>query len=106
VDTLHRVYQLTVAEKGNLLGVARLVDVYKNLTLLPSARRAYSLQEFARDLYLLDESSITKTTSGHRFRLHPGATGSKSPAQLLLVVDRAGFKRTYYGIEFFVGQSQ
>lgn len=100
LEALYRVYQLTVAEKATRSGVARLVDIYKNLTVLPSARKDYTQQEFARDIYLLDESGVTQTAVGRTMRLHPGATGSKHPGQLLRVVDRSGAQRTYFGIEF------
>lgn len=103
VDALHKGYKLTIAEKSFRGGVARLLDVYRNLTILPSARKDYTLQEFARDIYLLDESGIAETSAGSRLRLHPGATGSKSPGQLLRVIDRDGAEKTYYGIEFGEG---
>lgn len=104
LEALHRAYQLTIAEKGNRSGVARLVDIYKNLTVLPSVRKEYTMQEFARDVYLLDEARLSETTGGLRMRLHPGATSSKSPGQLLRVVDRAGAEKTYYGVEFVKGR--
>ena len=106
LEALHRVYQLTVAERSTRSGVARLVDIYKNLTVLPAVRKDYTQQEFARDIYLLDESGITQTSGGRRMRLHPGSTGSKSPAQLLRVVDRAGAQKTYYGLEFEKGRGR
>jgi hypothetical protein len=100
LETLVRAYQLTAADNNARSGVVRLVDIYKNLTVLPSARRDYTQQEFARDIYLLDESGITEATNGLQMRLHSGASGSRSPRQLLRVVDRSGAQRTYYGVEF------
>src|SRR5207302_2762703 len=44
--------------------VVRLLDIYDILTLLPGQSREYSRQEFARDIYLLDESGVTRTRRG------------------------------------------
>jgi hypothetical protein len=80
--------------------IVKLQELYKRLTVLPWVRSDYSLQEFARDVYLLDGSRELTTKDGSRCRLHPGATGSKNRSNLLIVVTREGVERTYYGIEF------
>ena len=55
--TLRGAYELVVAGAGKRPdAVVRLVDVWAVLTLLPGQGREYSKQEFARDLYLLDQS--------------------------------------------------
>lgn len=100
LQTIYEAYQLTSAAKGSKSGIVRLLDIYKTLTVLPAAKKDYNQQEFARDIYLLDESGIKETSQGSVMRLDLGATGSKSPTQLLRVVDKSGAPRTYYGVEF------
>ena len=67
-------YELVVAAKDLRPGVpAKLVDVHRVLTLLPGAARDYTRQEFARDLYLLDQSGIVNTKDGRRMTLPASA---------------------------------
>ncbi|MBI3926513.1 MAG: hypothetical protein HY319_13310 [Armatimonadetes bacterium] len=77
--------------------VERLHDIYRALTLLPSARKDYSLQEFARDVYPLDGSGHRTSKGGLGYRLHPGATGAKNRPNLLVVVTREGAEQTACG---------
>jgi hypothetical protein len=73
--------------------------VYAVLTLLPGQSRDYTKQEFARDLYLLDQtSSITVGTTGRRLRW-AASTGTKQ-AGVLTTVARAGQQQRYWGIAF------
>jgi hypothetical protein len=97
LETLLRAYRLLARTAGDMV---KLIDVYQALTMLPTARADYGQQEFARDLYLLDASGMSEARDGSRMRLTPGATGSKNPAGLLVVVTREGVERTYYGLEF------
>ena len=52
---------------------AKLVDVHRVLTLLPGAARDYTRQEFARDLYLLDQSGVVDVKDGRRMTLPASA---------------------------------
>jgi hypothetical protein len=62
LDSLRGAYELAVAGSGKSPdAVVRLLDVWSVLTLLPGQSREYSKQEFARDLYLLDQSAVTST---------------------------------------------
>ena len=97
LESLYSAYRLRAADRH---GVERLSDIHKVLTILPSAKADYSLQEFARDVYLLDGSGVTQARDGSQMRLHPGATGAKNPGNLLIVVTRDGTEKTYLGIEF------
>lgn len=99
LDTLRIAYELKKGQRTG--GVEKLVDIYRILTVLPLAKREYSLQEFARDIYLLDASGETMARDGLKARLHPGATAARNRSNLLVVVTRDGEERTYYGIEFF-----
>lgn len=77
---------------------ARLVDVHRVLTLLPGAAREYTRQEFARDLYLLDQSGVVDVKDGRRMSL-PASAMSRSGA-VLATVTRSGQTKLYAGIVF------
>jgi hypothetical protein len=82
--------------------VERLAQVYELLTLLPGQSREYSRQEFARDLYLLDRSGVTRTRD--RFVVSfPASTGTKSSSGLITAITETGQERQYWGIAFTRG---
>ena len=82
--------------------VVRLLDIYSLLTLLPGQARDYSRQEFARDVYLLDQSGTRKTRRGHTVTF-PSSTGTKVPASVIRVITQDGREKVYYGIAFHGG---
>lgn len=99
LESLARGYRLALAEQGRPAGATvRLLDVYQILTVLPGQRQEYSKQEFARDVYLLDQSEAKATKDGLRVSF-PAATGTKA-AGTLSTVTRAGELKVYYGIAF------
>jgi hypothetical protein len=79
--------------------VERLAQVYELLTLLPGESREYSRQEFARDIYLLDRSGITKTRDDFVVS-YPASTGTKSATGVVTVITETGQERAYWGIAF------
>jgi len=92
-------YDLQLARQGKSAGaVVKLVDIYGVLTLLPGQARDYSKQEFARDLYLLDQNGTTETSAGRRLRW-AASTGTKQ-AGVLSTVARTGQQRRYWGVAF------
>lgn len=93
-------YDLVVASQRKARGtVVRVLEVYAVLTLLPGQSRDYSKQEFARDLYLLDQSATTAVGStGVRLRW-AASTGTKA-AGVLTTVARSGQIQRYWGIAF------
>jgi len=78
--------------------VVRLVDVWGVLTLLPGSGRDYTKPEFARDLYLLDQSKITTTKAGRTARF-AASTGTKA-AGVLTTVAADGRPVNYWGVAF------
>jgi hypothetical protein len=76
----------------------RLANIYKVLTVLPGATSGYSLPEFARDIYLLDESRVDRTKEGLTLSL-PASSGGRE-AGALRTVTRGGSVKTYYSIAF------
>lgn len=99
IESLAAAYQLVVADKRLRPGApARLVDVHKVLTLLPGASRDYTRQEFARDLYLLDQSGRVDTKDGLRMTLPASAMTRGSG--VLTTVTRSGQTKLYVGVAF------
>ncbi len=89
-------------KSGDLFGsgsVVKLLDVYRILTLLPGQTREYSRPEFARDIYLLDQSGVTRTKAGYAVSF-PVGTGTKTPASTIRIVTQEGREKLYYGIAF------
>ncbi|MDN5860430.1 MAG: hypothetical protein L0H84_17630, partial [Pseudonocardia sp.] len=92
-------YDLVVAGQGKAAGaVVRLHDVHAALTLLPGQAREYPRAEFARDLYLLDQSGVTETARGRRLRW--AASSGTRQAGVLTTVTRSGAQQRYWGVAF------
>lgn len=100
LEALLRAYRLALPEKkGRAMGsTVALLEIYQILTLFPGQAKEYSKQEFARDLYLLDQSDARRTRDGFRVSF-PSATGTKARGTLSTVT-RAGELKTYYGLAF------
>jgi hypothetical protein len=100
LDSLRSAYELRVAADGKRAdAVIRLVDIWTVLTMLPGQRAQYSKQEFARDLYLLDQSGVTRTDRSPRALHWSGSTGTKG-AGVLTTVARSGQEQRYWGVMF------
>jgi len=98
LETLYRSYRLIVG-RDRLGSVAPLTTVYESLTLLPGSAADYGSSDFARDLYLLDRSGVTRTKSGARVSL-PASTGTRTAKGVYTFVAPDGHVLTYYGIRF------
>jgi hypothetical protein len=96
LETLYRAYRVLSPRHDS---VERLARVYELLVLLPGQSREYSRQEFARDLYLLDRSGITRTTNGYVVSF-PASTGTKSASGVITAISESGQERRYWGIAF------
>jgi hypothetical protein len=100
LDSLRTAYELVVARDGKKRdAVVRLTDIWAVLTVLPGQGREYTKQEFARDLYLLDQSGLTTTSRSSRRLRWSASTGTKG-AGVLTTVTRGGQQRRYWGIAF------
>lgn len=100
LDSLRAGYELVVAsEHKKPDGVVRLVDIWTVLTMLPGQRGQYSKQEFARDLYLLDQGGVTRTARNSRTLRWSASTGTKGSG-VLITVARDGQRQQYWGISF------
>lgn len=102
LDSLRAGYELVVASEGKKIdAVIRLVDIWSVLTMLPGQRGQYSKQEFARDLYLLDQSGVTQTARSSREVRWSASTGTKGSGTLVTVA-RSGQRQHYWGVSFTV----
>ena len=103
LESLFNAYGELVARRGKdqegLGIVEKLVDIYRLFTLAPGAAREYPLQEFARDLYLLDQSASTRTRGGYELTLSADA-GTRRRSELIRVITQDGGEKLYYGIAF------
>lgn len=103
LEALHSAYTLLAAkDDGELVSttaVIRLARIHELLTMLPGAAREYPSQEFARDVYLLDQSRLTTTRNGAVMSLS-ASTGTKLPRSVLSVITQEGKEKKYYGISF------
>jgi hypothetical protein len=102
LETLYKAYMIIVP-KGDAGAVVKLTQVYQALTLLPGADAEYSKSDFARDLYMVDQSGNAQTRSGARLSL-PASTGTRGAGgDLFTFVGPDGEIQTYYGIRFTEG---
>ncbi|HET8680446.1 MAG TPA: hypothetical protein VFM54_01015 [Micromonosporaceae bacterium] len=100
LDSLRGGYELWVASEDKKAdAVVRLIDIWGVLTMLPGQRTAYSKQEFARDLYLLDQSGVTSTGRSKRELRLSASTGTKGTGTLV-TVSRTGQQQKYWGVWF------
>ncbi len=105
LESLAAAYKVRVlADKGqeglDLHAVVTLRDIHRMFTLMPGMAREYTLQEFARDFYLLDQSGERTTKDG--LCLYPSAaTATKgAKAATLKVITQRGEEKLYYGLAF------
>lgn len=97
LEALASAYDHVVARRDQRPGaIVKLVDIYSVLTLLPGSGRDYTKQEFARDLYLLDQSGVTVTRNGRTLTLPASALTRGSG--VLTTVARSGQEKVYAGL--------
>lgn len=98
LESLAAAYSLLAAQQDRPAPVLRLDAVWGVLTLLPGAARDYSRPEFARDLYLLDQSGVRTTRAGRTVRWH--ASSGTRGAGVLTTVAKTGQQQRYWGVSF------
>lgn len=98
LESLVTVYELLAARESRADPVLRLDALWQVLTVLPGAARDYSKAEFARDLYLLDQSGLVRTRSGRFLRFH--ASSGTRGAGVLTTVAKTGQQQRYWGVSF------
>ncbi|MDE3076239.1 MAG: hypothetical protein KGJ86_12495, partial [Chloroflexota bacterium] len=91
LEALRRAYLVVADQRSGRLAsspVVPLLDLYSLLTMLPGQDREYSRQEFARDVYLLDQSGANTTKQLDRIAFH-ASTGTRG-GRTLTVVTQSG----------------
>lgn len=108
LESLWHAYEVTVQRrpsKDMFAGaVIPLLEIYELLTLLPGQSKEYSLQEFARDVYLLDKSDVNRTRSGGTVSW-PASSGTRSTGKAITVITQEGREQKYFGIAFVRDQT-
>ena len=106
LEALYRVYLELVKEdasdglmKGGSGRVVLLARIYKLFTSLPGSGRDYAQIDFARDLYQLETSGVTETTSGAKVFFH-ASTGTRGGRNVFTFVGPQGQDIKYFGIRF------
>jgi len=100
LELLYRAWRRLVGTNWQGTGsgpVAGLGDIHEILTLLPGTD--YPIEEFGRDLLLLDRQPDLRTRDGCRFEL-PASTLSRGRMKRVSAYDEDGVERTYIGIRF------
>ncbi len=101
LEALAAAYDLARGRQGARAGATvKLADVYTVLTVLPGSAKDYTKQEFARDLYLLDQDGTTRTKDGRTMHLPASALTRGSASGMFTTVSRAGQAKLYAGISF------
>jgi len=102
LECLFECYEVLSAARGKGTTrngtVVKLKEIYRLLTLLPGQNKNYSIQEFARDIYLLDKSLVNRTKKGFKVQF-PADTGTKTKNPLSVITED-GIEKIYYGISF------
>lgn len=99
LETLERAYDLQIAKQALPAGsVVKLVDLHRILTLLPNQKKEYPDADFARDLYLLDQSGVTATRRGRQMKL--AASALTRGTGVLTTVTKTGQHKIYAGVSF------
>ncbi len=103
LESLYSGYRIIVEQKYGKKRMTgqeiQLAEIYKLLTLLPGLSRDYSKQEFARDVYLLDQSHCVVTKDNSRIAFQ-GSTGTRSSSKCFRIVTRDGAEQIYFTISF------
>ncbi len=99
LESLATAYDLVISRSGARRGATvKLADLYAVLTVLPGSAREYTKAEFARDLYLVDQSGVTGTRDGRTLRLP--ASALTRGGGVLVTVARSGQEKVYAGVCF------
>lgn len=98
LESLAAAYELLAERADRPDPVLRLDSLWQVLTMLPGAARDYTKPEFARDLYLLDQSGTVVTRSGRTLRFH-ASSGTRGTG-VLTTVAKTGQQQRYWGVSF------
>jgi len=102
LQLLHAAYARIAGPDWESRGRGPLVTVssiYEMLTLLPGADKDYPVEEFARDLLVLDRAPETRTSGGLAFAFERSSS-SRGGARPIRAYDEHGREHSYYNLRF------
>ena len=102
LDLLYQAYKLRTSDEWRKIEkgqgpVVPLAELHDLLTILPGSD--YSIEEFGRDLLLLDRKPDLRTRDRSSCQF-PGSTLGKTGVKRVMVYDEQGRERVYIGIRF------
>ena len=100
LELLYRAWRRLIGANWQGAGIGpviRLADIHEILTLLPGAD--YPIEEFARDLLLLDRKPGLRTRDGCCFEF-AASNLSRGRMRRVVAYDERGAERAYVGIRF------
>ncbi|BCM94401.1 hypothetical protein IAD21_06308 [Abditibacteriota bacterium] len=77
-----------------------LTEIYGVFTILPGLSKEYTLQDFTRDIYLLDVNGTVETKSGWRLSLPASTVSRERGVKVLPFVTRDGHEKQYAAVRF------
>jgi hypothetical protein len=77
-----------------------LIEIYELLTMLPGASKEYTIDDFARDVYLLDRSRVAQTRRSKGAILNFVASSGTRSSKVLTMMTDEGLEQKYYAISF------
>ena len=106
LEALYQVYSELAKEDSSdrlMMGgpgrVVPLAKIYRLFTSMPGSGRDYTPMDFARDLYQLETSGVTKTKSGATVSFH-AAAATRGTKGVFTFVGPKGQDVQYYGVRF------
>ena len=99
LEALYSAYRLIAGPDGG--GPILLSRVYQAFTLQPGAAAEYDKGDFARDIFMLDRSGVTRTRRGFRLSLPAVSTGTRvGSSDVFTFVAPDGELVRYHGLQF------
>lgn len=99
LESLYAAYKMLVRKEDAGIAI-KLSNVYDAFTLQPGAGSEYGKSEFARDVFMLDRSGLTKTRSGAAVSLPASTSAKGAERDRIPFVAPDGERVTYYGLQF------
>ena len=101
IESLLRAYQILRAQRGmEGYNDVPLTGIYELLTLLPGSDREYTMLDFAREIYLLDSSGVTRTRRGFEISFPASTVSRERSGKMIRFVTREGFDKDYAALKF------
>jgi hypothetical protein len=101
IESLLKAYEIVRVQRGmEGWNDVPLTAIYQILTLLPGSDREYTLLDFARDVYFLDSSGVTRTRKGYAISFPASTVSRERSVKVIRFVTREGFEKDYAALKF------